>query len=115
MSLTQCIEGCPQHETRVRHKQRQGRRMRVQEILGKDVRNMKARQMQDLRGGAGGPGGPGVSGGGPGGSRGVYRGGPEVLGGKTAKNTRETLWNCMASRLRSNIQDFVQEVPVGQS
>ena len=60
MSLPQCIEGCPQHEsthkTRVRHKQRhrsrtvsktslrgrQGRRMRVQEISGKDVRYMKA-------------------------------------------------------------------------
>ena len=43
--------------------------------------------------------------------------GPEVLGGKTAKNTkktRKTLRNCMASLLRGNIQDFVQEVPVGQ-
>ena len=42
--------------------------------------------------------------------------GPEVLGGKTAKHqkTRKTLRNCMASLLRSNSQDFVQEVPVGQ-
>ena len=62
MSLPQCIEGCPQHEsthkTRVRHKQRRrsrtvsktslrgveagSRRMHVQESLGKDVHNMKA-------------------------------------------------------------------------
>ena len=42
------------------------------------------------------------------GSRGVW-GGPEVLGGKTAKNTKtpeKTLR--MASLLRSNIQNFVQ-------
>ena len=59
MSLPQCIEGCPQpestHKTQVRHKQRHrsrtvsktslrgveagSRRMRVQEILGKDVHN----------------------------------------------------------------------------
>ena len=65
MSLPQCIEGCPQHEsthkTRVRHKQRHrsrtvsktslrgveagSRRMRVQEILGKDVHNMKAHSL----------------------------------------------------------------------
>ena len=55
MSLPQCIEGCPQHETRVRLKQRhrsrtvsktslRGRRRRVQEISGKDVHNMKARR-----------------------------------------------------------------------
>ena len=30
------------------------------------------------------------------------------------EKTRKTLRNCMASLLRSNIQDFVQEVPVGQ-
>ena len=33
-------------------------------------------------------------------------------GGPGPKKTRKT--NCMASLLRSNIQDFVQEVPVGQ-
>ena len=60
--------------------------------------------------------------GGPGGSRGVQgvpggvQGGPEVLGEKRLKQqkTRKMLRNCMASLLRSNIQDFVQEVPVGQ-
>ena len=47
---------------------------------------------------------------------GGVQGGPEVLGRKTAKNTknRKTLRNCMASLLRSNIHNFVQEVPVGQ-
>ena len=40
-------------------------------------------------------------------------GSPGCLGAKNTK-TRKTLRNCMASLLRSNIQDFVQEVPVGQ-
>ena len=37
-----------------------------------------------------------------------------VQGRWGAKNekTRKTLRNCMVSLLRSNIQDFVQEVPV---
>ena len=34
--------------------------------------------------------------------------------GKKTQKRRKTLRNCMASLLRSNIQDFVQEVPVGQ-
>ena len=44
------------------------------------------------------------------------KGGPEVLGGKTAKNTKkpEKRAGTVASLVRSNIQDFVQEVPVGQ-
>ena len=82
MPPTQCIEECPQHEsthkTRVRHKQRhrsrtvsktslrgrQDRRMRVQEVSGKDVHNMSkpskpgrsevsTQQIQDLSGGGG--------------------------------------------------------------
>ena len=57
MSLPQCTEGCPQHETRVRHKQRH---------------RSRTVSKTSLRG------------------------------------------NCMASLLRSNIQDFVQEVSVGQ-
>ena len=60
----------------------------------------------------GGPGGPGVSGGGPG-VPGIFLGGSRFFFGKLEK-TRKTLWNCMASLLRSNIQDFVQEVRVGQ-
>ena len=74
-----------------------------------------AHNSMDEGGGAGGSRGSGCLGGGPGGSRGS-RGGPEVLGGKRIKHekTRKTLRNCMASLLRSNIQDFVQEVPVGQ-
>ena len=75
MSLPQCIEGCPQHEsthkTRVRYKQRHrsrtvsktslrgveagSRRMRVQEILGKDVHNMRSLLTLLLHKKAGGP------------------------------------------------------------
>ena len=49
----------------------------------------------------GGPGVPGAS-----------RGGPQVFPKKTSKNTKttKTLRSCMARLLRSNIQDFVQEV-----
>ena len=47
----------------------------------------------------------GVSGGGAG----SFSGGPDT------RKTRKTLRNCIASLLRSNIQDFVQEVPVGQN
>ena len=53
----------------------------------------------------------------------MSRGGPGVPGGlggvwaekrlKHEKNGK-TLRSCMARLLRSNIQDFVQEVPVGQ-
>ena len=52
-----------------------------------------------------------MSRGGPGGSGGVWRG-----PGRGRKNlkTRKKLRSCMARRLRRNIQDFVQEVPVGQ-
>ena len=54
-----------------------------------------------------------MSGGGPG-FQGESRGSAEVLGRNT-KKPEKTLWNCMASLVRSNIQDFVQEeVPVGQ-
>ena len=72
----------------------------------------KARMRGGVQGGSRGSravwGGPGV----PGGSR----GGPELFGGKRLEHekTRKTLRNCVASLLRSNIQDFVQEVPVGQ-
>ena len=55
------------------------------------------------------------------GSRGVWGGVQGVCRGsrgktlkRNTKKPRKTLWNCMASLLRSNIQDFVQEVPVGQ-
>ena len=58
----------------------------------------------------GGSRGPGVSGVG---FRGFQTGVGGVLGQKHEK-TRKTLRNCVASLLRSNIQDFVQEVPVGQ-
>ena len=46
----------------------------------------------------------------------MSRRGLKVLGEKMAKNTktRKTLRKCMASLLRKNIQDFVQEVPVSQ-
>ena len=54
------------------------------------------------------------------GSRGVW-GGSRGLQGRSGsekrlkhEKTRKTLRNCMASLLRSSIQDFVQEVPVGQ-
>ena len=33
--------------------------------------------------------------------------------GLKTRKTRKTLRNCISSLLRSNIQDFVQEVPVG--
>ena len=60
-------------------------------------------------------GGAGVSRGGQG-VPGRVRGSPEVLGGKTAKNTKksEKRSGAVWLGLRSNIQDFVQEVPVGQ-
>ena len=60
-----------------------------------------------MQGGAGGPGGPRVSGGGPGGSRAVQGG---CRGFGRQKNAPEL----SAGLPRSNIQDFVQEVPVGQ-
>ena len=44
--------------------------------------------------------------------RGGVQGGPGVPGGVQAGLAKNT--NCMASLLRSNIQDFVQEVPVHQ-
>ena len=72
----------------------------------KNLEKTRCREFQGSRGVWGGPGG----------SRGS-RGGPEALGGKTAKKhekTRKTLRNCMASLLRSNIQNFVEEVPLGQ-
>ena len=80
MSLPQCIEGCPQHATRVRHKQRHRSR-----TVSKTSLSGEAGQAH------GGPGGPGLSRG----SRALPEGG-------------------MARLLRSNIQDFVQEVSVGQ-
>ena len=138
MSLPQCIEGCPQHETRVRHKQnsqqnefKRGGRVGACESR-KDVHNMKARspdlansvgqgrQIQDLRGGRGVQGVQGCLGGVQksvaefraknvkntkkrclGGVQvlGGSRGGPEVLGGKTAKGT---VW-------LAYYQDFVQQ------
>ena len=80
--------------------------------------------MQALRG-AGGPGypvqgwgGPGLSRQGPG-----FQGGPRAVQGvqsirgeKTVKHekSRKTRRSCVARLLRSSIQDFVQEVPVGQ-
>ena len=66
MSLPQCIEGCPQHETRVRHKQRHRSRTLSKTSLTKHLQNKHSR---------GGRAGPGLSGGGPGGS-GVSGGGP---------------------------------------
>ena len=69
MSLPQCIEGCPQHETRVRHKQRhrsrtvsktrgrQGRRRRVQEkFRGRMCTTDPCSANPRFEGGQGGPG-----------------------------------------------------------
>ena len=64
------------------------------------------REVQGVQGCLGGV--QGVPGGVLGGSRGFGR-----KNVKTRK-TRKTLRNCMASLLRSDIQDFVQEVPAGQ-
>ena len=94
--------------------------MRVQEISGKDVRNMKARslcavqagtqQIQDLRGGRGVQGVQGCLGGG---LRGVQGGVQGVLGAKTiARRSRGFGRN--GQKHEKTIQDFVQEVSVGQ-
>ena len=134
MSLPQCIEGCPQHATRVRHKQRHRSRTVSKTSFGEGCAQHETRSGQQsanpaFEGGHAGPAGPGLSsvyGGsreykrfwGSGGSRGFQRrsrGRPEVLGGKTAKTrkTRKTR-SCVARLLRSSIQEFVQEVLVGQ-
>ena len=50
MSLPQCIEGCPQHETRVRHEQRH----RSRTVSKTSLRGEQGtQQIQDLRGGRG--------------------------------------------------------------
>ena len=107
----------------------QGRRMRVQEISGKDVHNMKARSLikrglassqevqgclekgQGLQGGLWGVGVQAVQGC-LGGSRGL--GGVSGGSGQKHEKTRKTLRSCMARLLRSNIQDFMQDAPVGK-
>ena len=147
MSLPQCIEGCPQHETRVRHKQRhrirtvsktslRGEAGWVQASPGLIKRSpklrassqalSKSRTVQGVQGCLEGLQGLGqktgkarMRGGGQGclggcrGFQGGFRGVQRGFGPKH-KKTRQTLRNCVASLLRSNIQDFVQEVPLGQ-
>ena len=104
MSLPQCIEGCPQHEsihkTRVRHKQRHSSDLlphKTVQKTGSRAGPQKVQKSPEFEGvqvqGVQGVGG--------------------VFGLKTRK-TRKTLRSCMARLLRSYIQDFVQEVPVGQ-
>ena len=102
MSLPQFIEGCPQHETLVRHKQRHRSRTvsktsestqpltllphkthsKLQSKHSANPANPGFEGAQAFQGGNHqGKKRKKVQGGGPGGSR----GGPEVLGGKTAK------------------------------
>ena len=113
MSFPQCIEGCPQHETRVRHKQRHRSRTVSKTSLRRSKlsrsgqanprfegeRNPSTLPKNRKRGGCRGARG----------SRGVW-GGSRKFQGRSKGGSR----NRMASLLRSNIQDFVQEVPVGQ-
>ena len=106
MSLPQCLEGCPQQETRVRHKQRH--RSRIKNAV---QTSGNTQQIQDLRGGRGvqkfqgcvgrglpgeGPRGPGTNQGknkklsrGAGGSR-VPWGGSRRFQGKVERGVQKT-------------------------
>ena len=118
MSLPQCIEGCPQHATRVRHKQKAQIQNSQQNEFKRGGQHESTRlikrgpassqQIQHLRGGHGGPGGPGLSRGsrgrGPGGFKRFarMRGGcsPGVQGGSRKRLKTRTPRSCRAETSR---------------
>ena len=103
MSLPQCIEGCPQHETRVRNKPRHRSRtvsktsLRGEAQTKKNVKNTKKLEKARMAGGSRASRGVwGGSRGFQGGSRGGPGGGPEVLAEKRLKTKTKkcsgTVW-----------------------